>query len=209
MKKLLLVISALLVSQIMMAQGLKFGPRVAISSNSIKASDLVVTSSAAAQDLKLSLQEGNSKLQLGVFARLELLGLYVQPELLFSTNKIQYAWEDAVNGSTTRTEKYTQLDIPVIAGIKIGPIRVQGGPVYQMNFGSASDLVDVDNFMREFETADLDIRAGVGVDIGPLIIDVTYQIPMGDTKDILVVDGINYEINTQKAHLVGSVGFAF
>lgn len=212
MKKLIILSLALLIGQALSAQKiLRFGPRVSMTSTTMKAGDLIVTDMQGLQDLKLSFQDSDASLQFGGFARLELLGLYVQPELMFGSTTMTYTWEspDPNVAPTTREEQVYNVNMPVLFGTKVGPIRLQGGPVYSFNFGEKSDLTDIDGYKRQFDKNDFDIRAGIGADLGPIILDLTYQIPLSSTQNVIEIDGLSYNINQPKGHLVGSLGFAF
>lgn len=212
MRKLLILSLALLIGQALSAQKiLRFGPRVGVTSTTLKAGDLIVTDMQGLQDLKLSFQDSDASLQFGAFARLELLGLYVQPEFMVGSTNVTYTWEspDPNTDPITREEKMYNVNVPVMFGTKLGPIRLQGGPVYGFSFGEKSDLTDLDGYQRQFDKNDFDIRAGIGADLGPIILDLTYQIPLGSTQNVIEIDGLSYNINQPRGHLVGSVGFAF
>lgn len=212
MKKLIILSLALFIGQALSAQKiLRFGPRVAVTSTTMKAGDLIVSDMAGLQDLKLSFQNSDASLQVGAFARLELLGLYVQPEVMIGSTSLTYTWDsdDPNMEPLIREEKMFNVNVPVLFGVKLGPIRLQGGPVYGFTFGEKSDLTDLDGYKRQFDKKDFDIRAGVGADLGPIILDLTYQMPISSTQNVITIDGLSYNINQPKGHLVGSVGFAF
>jgi hypothetical protein len=182
-----------------------------MTSATLKAGDLIVSDVQGLQDLKLSFENSDASLQFGGFARLELLGLYVQPEVMLGATTTTYSWQsnDPNTEPLTREEKVYNVNVPVLFGTKLGPIRLQGGPVYSFNFGEKSDLTDLDGYKRQFDKKDFDIRAGIGADLGPIILDLTYQIPISATQNVIEIDGFSYNINQPKGHLVGSLGFAF
>jgi hypothetical protein len=213
MKKLIIITFALLLGHMAFGQKiLRFGPRVAVTSSTLKAGDLIVKDAQGIQDLKLAFEQSNTNLQFGAFARLELLGVYVQPEFMVGRQSVIYQLEDPndPSRSETREESYYQVNAPIMLGMKVGPIRLQGGPVYQFQFANSSDLIDIDGYNRQFERSNFDIRAGVGADLGPIILDLTYQIPLSATENVITIEGFgDYQVNQPRGHLVGSLGFAF
>ncbi len=209
MKKLIVFSLALILSQVLYAQkNFQFGPRVSLASSSIQATDLTNPNT---QELVLAFKESNSSVQLGAFARVKLLGIYAQPEVLIGSTSIVYTQESpgANTEPAIRTEKAFNVNMPLMFGMKLGPIRLQGGPVYSFVFGEKSDLLDLDGYQRQFDKKDFDVRLGAGVDLGPVILDLTYQLPLSATQNLVTIDGFDYQIANPKGHLVGSLGFAF
>ena len=212
MKKLVLCCLLSLMLPAAFAQGLlQIGPKVSVSSNSVKPGDLIVLSSQDAKDLSLAFKESKSTLAVGGFVRINLLALFIQPEVMVSTSKIQYQWEELVHDGddAVRVEKFVNVDIPIVGGLKLGPLRLQGGPVYQMRFNSSSELVEIDQLGRRFRESNIDLRLGAGLDLGPVLLDVYYQMPFRESHDLVIINGDDYRLNTEKSQLVASLGFAF
>ena len=86
MKKILLFVSILAFSANISAQDFSWGPKLSLSSPSLKLKD--VKELGTVDEFVALLEERDAKLgyQIGVFARVSLLGIYVQPEVLFSNS---------------------------------------------------------------------------------------------------------------------------
>ncbi len=212
-KTLRLILGALLVfvAQILLmgslsAQAFKVGPRVGIASSAIDARNI-----QSFNDFAVSFQDGSPEYQIGAFARLQGLGLFVQPEFLFTTASASYLVEDLQNGGREIfREQYYNVELPLMAGLKLGPIRLQGGPVYRLNLGNSSDFFTAEGFSRSFTDATVGIQTGVGLDIGKkLIFDLKYELPLGDATDNITIFGQTHELSSRGAHFVASMGFSF
>src|SRR5476649_2213643 len=111
--------------------------------------------------------------QAGLFARIGG-AVYLQPEVYLSSSGGQFDSNDnTYSGKVT----FTDLNIPVLVGLKFGPknlnFRVMAGPTF------ISTLSRNENFSNGFNTAynnsTLGYQAGAGVDLGPITADIRYQ----------------------------------
>ena len=65
----------------------------------------------------------------GAFMRLTLFGIYLQPELLFSTRTNEYTVKNVqTSASSIVKQNFNKLDISVMLGLKLGPVRLNAGP---------------------------------------------------------------------------------
>lgn len=108
----------------------------------------------------------------GVFARIKITGFYIQPEAYF--NSVNGEYTDATDPNDVRTLEFNQnkIDMPILFGWKMGPLRINAGPVASFNL---DDEVDFDNSVSEYKSAVFAYQAGIGVDISKLIIDLRYE----------------------------------
>ena len=66
----------------------------------------------------------------GLFGRIKIANFFVQPELLFTSSGGQVKVQDITsNTETIKNQTYNKIDIPVLAGLKFGPARIEVGPV--------------------------------------------------------------------------------
>ena len=137
MKKLFLTIALVSCSLSISAQSFSWGPKIGIAVPSIKVSDVQDVNSGA-QALSL-LEDVNGKVSghIGVFARISLLGFYIQPELLVSSSKSEVGFNiptDDFNLESVMGEvKLNKLDIPVLIGKRFFKVlRVNAGPVFTL-----------------------------------------------------------------------------
>jgi Outer membrane protein beta-barrel domain len=118
---------------------------------------------------------------LGAYARIGRK-FFVQPEVLFSTKGGTVEILKAGNSSPVNVDvKFSQIDIPLLLGYKIGPLRLNAGPVASLNVAQGGELGDAlkvytsQNINKTIEQATFGYQAGVGLDLGSFNIDVRYE----------------------------------
>ena len=162
----MLTIMTLLMINITYAQ-FNFGPKVGLSSSKLD------FTSKSGNDGSISPGESTVGFHAGVFARVNLGGLYIQPEALFT----QSGGEIRLDGfaEDIREVQFNKLDIPVMVGMKFARIlRLQAGP--SLSFLLDAELDGLDQSIKSgYENATLGYQAGVGVDLWNLIIDLKYE----------------------------------
>jgi opacity protein-like surface antigen len=156
--------------------------------------------------------ENKTGYQVGAFARIGRT-IFIQPEVYFSAKEVNV---DVLNSLTTNQGvvgfSQKSLDVPVLLGIKLGPIRVLAGPVatYAISAstnpdaavksyfsGSSQDVINRSNFSYQ---------AGVGVDILNLSLDLRYEGAMSELKNTIAVpSGFNY--SQKPSYFQATLGF--
>lgn len=203
---LLILVAQLAFMGSLSAQSFKFGPRIGIASSPFEIQDI-----ENINDIAVTFQDGSPEYQVGAFARIAALGFFIQPEFLFTTASASYLVEDLRNGgSEIFNEQYYHVELPVMAGIKMGPIRLQGGPVYRLNLGNSSDFFTADGFSRSFTNSTVGVQTGIGVDIGKkLVFDLKYELPLAAASDDITIFGQTHSLSNRGAHAVASMGISF
>ncbi|RIJ43113.1 porin family protein [Pontibacter oryzae] len=112
---------------------------------------------------------------LGAFARLQVLGVLLQPEFILSSTGGKVEVTDNANSTNVHIEKFrfNRLDVPLLLGYNFLKVaRVQAGPM-------ASTLIsakqDGQNIKDHFASSDWGYQAGLGVDIWNLTLDIRYE----------------------------------
>lgn len=204
MKKILLFASLTLVPALTFAQGFQFGIKGGVNLSKLSFGNFVSTGTNAngsptvsvdGQTFRNNLSDSfDSKMgtSFGVYARLGG-NLFVQPEVLYSTRSGEFGV--VRNGQTeTATIKTTSFDVPLLLGIKGGPIRVMAGPVvsFRINdnqtLGSALDQYTKGTLNDAWSQAYYGYQVGGGLDIGSLGLDVRYE---GNISDVAVIKDSN------------------
>jgi len=108
----------------------------------------------------------------GLFARVKIAGFYIQPEAYFNAVRGEYI---DPNRPVNEPIKFNQnkIDMPVLFGWKMGPLRINAGPVASFNLDDLEDFEDAD--VDDYKTAVFAYQAGIGVDISKLIVDLRYE----------------------------------
>jgi hypothetical protein len=150
------------------AQFLTGGVKAGVGSSSVGIRDVTSNPSEYAK------KESVTSYHAGAFARVNILGLFIQPEAVFTQTGGRLEFNpDATLGSQVADIKFNRLDVPVMAGISIGNlIRVQAGPVASMLLSARQDGDNIKSFM---EKSDWGYQAGVGLDIQKFSVDLRYE----------------------------------
>jgi hypothetical protein len=97
---------------------------------------------ASVQDFFKNNSSNRTGYVVGAYARIGRK-LFIQPEILLSSKGGTF--EIFKNGSTTPVNvdvKFSQIDIPVLIGLKLGPLRLNAGPMASLNVGQGNQLGD-------------------------------------------------------------------
>jgi hypothetical protein len=117
--------------------------------------------------------------------------LFLQPELLYTTTEGQL--EIVRNGATEIvTVKSSSFDVPVLIGLKGGPLRFVVGPMASFRIDNNAGLSDA---LKQYTSGTLNdawskayysYQIGGGLDLGKLGLDVRH---IGNLSDVVQVNG--------------------
>jgi len=169
---------------------------------------------------KLEMNAKNAKagFQAGFFGRLTVLGIYVQPELIFSSTnsrievKKYYTNTDNVE-SQIKTQSFKKVDIPLLIGGKFGPLRVQAGPVGSFMLGEKSAIeaaLDQTEVEEKFNSATWGYQVGVGADFfNFLTLDLKYEGNLSALGDNVKIAGEPYPLDSRTSQFIFTAGIFF
>ena len=217
MKRLFIIALLIIPFGIVSNAQIKFGAKAGITSTSIKVNEVIAISDQADFD-ELVVKGENSKvgIQAGIFSRITIVNLYIQPELLFTSTGGDIEVTSFNDGNKIETEireqKFRQIDFPIMLGYKFGPARIQAGPVGTIVLGSdpALDMFENVDVKEEFNGATWGYQVGVGLDIFKKItIDLKYEGNLSKLGDGVTVGGETRSFDSRNSQLVASIGFFF
>jgi len=192
----------------------KFGIRAGLNTTSIDPNSLLILNNNDAEELRLGLERARYGYHLGVFLQLQADFLFIQPEVWFRSNSIDYKLEDLQVGTvnTIVTEQYQYLDIPVLLGLKLGPLRLGCGPVGHLFINSTSDIQEGnfgDDYDPRFRELTVGYIAGLGIDIWNFHIDFNYEGSFQNFGDHFYFFGERYAFDRSAARIIGTIGISF
>ncbi len=194
MKKILVTLALFGFALTGYSQNISFGPKVGLSQTNLDLKN---------QDFDSG--DGQVGYHLGVFARIGAAGFFVQPEVLFTQTSGRFTYSSPSTGSESQFDaNFNRLDIPIMAGFKIfNFLRLQAGPIASIDINS--ELRDAGNTVRDadFNQSSIGYQAGLGLDIGNLIIDGKYESSLGKITDNVG----NYSTDNRISQWILSVGF--
>ena len=107
-----------------------------------------------------------------------LLGIYIQPEIIFNSNRVSYKLDDLTIADTIeeiRTTRYQNIDVPVLLMVTPSIFKIYAGPVGHYFLNSISDIDDKYKIKEEFEKLRYGYQLGAGITFKGLTVDVRYE----------------------------------
>jgi hypothetical protein len=177
MKKFILIVFSVFIMLPAFSQ-VKFGLKAGLSTTNLKMEDLKTLTSGETAYVVDAIKGANYGFHAGAFLRFSMLGFYMQPELLFASRTDEYTIADADNPASEiiKKQQFNQLELPIMLGLKLGPIRLNAGPSARLLINSPKDLIDDPNFKAMYHGLTFGYQAGLGVDILKRItLDLRYE----------------------------------
>jgi hypothetical protein len=204
MRKLLLLTLVVLLSVPAFSQ-IKFGLKAGIGSTTVPTYNI-----ASGTNNIEAVKSADIGFHFGAFLRLSLLGIYLQPELIFASNKYDYN-VTTVSGTDPLSQTYNRLQIPVLVGFKLGPLRINAGPAASIQIGSPSALINSANYSEMYKGATFGYQAGVGFDLfKKLTFDVRYAGNLsGKFGESVTIGTQNFKLDSAQPSVLLSVGLMF
>lgn len=194
MKKLSFTIVFMILASFGFSQNFSFGPKFGISSSQFEF-----------KNANYSTGDSEFGYHVGIFSRIGSAGFYLQPEVLFTQTKGSFSFTSAATSGTSKLDaNFNRLDVPILLGIKMLKIfRIQAGPIASFNINS--DLKNASGVVQsmDYKQATIGYRAGLGLDLGNLIIDAKYESAIGN-----VIENIgSFSTDQRFSQWILSVGF--
>ena len=163
MKRIIVIALVVLVSIPAFSQ-FKFGLKAGVSTTNLSMADLKTVTSGNTSYTVDAVTAAKYGFHGGAFVRLTLFGIYLQPELLFTTRTNEYTVNQLnANGSLTLLpvvkQNFNKLDIPVMLGLKLGPLRVNAGPVGSLLINSPKALISNPDYKNNYSRITIGYQA--------------------------------------------------
>jgi hypothetical protein len=206
MKKLIVIAFAFLLAAPLFSQ-VKFGLKAGVSTDfTFTNLDL---SQASVDVIVQNAKSAEWGFQGGAFLRVSFAGLYLQPEFLLATAANTLTYEGVVDGQPVDElleQKFTKLNIPVLLGVKLGPVRLNAGPAASILLSEPADMTEI----ATYKTATFGYQAGIGVDLfKKLTLDVRYEGNLNQFGDGITIGGETFEFDDRTGALLVHVGLIF
>jgi len=191
----------------------KFGLKAGLSTTNMKMEDIKTLTSGETQYVVNAIKEAKYGFHGGAFIRFSLMGLYVQPELLFASRTDEYTVADVDDPASEiiKKQQFNQLDLPIMLGLKLGPLRLNAGPSARLLINSPKDLIDDPDFKTMYNSLTFGYQAGIGVDIIKRItLDLRYEGSLQKYQtQIENVAGTRFTLDDRPNAFLFSVGIMF
>jgi hypothetical protein len=177
MKKLIVIILVVLLAVPAFSQ-FKFGIKAGVSTSSLSMATVKTLTSGTTSYTVDALTTAKYGFNGGLFMRLTILGIYVQPELLFDTRTNEYNVTKLgpTPVTTIAKQSFNKLDIPVMLGFKLGPLRLNAGPSASILINSPKDIINSPDYKGMYSKMTVGYQAGIGLDLlKTLTFDIRYE----------------------------------
>ena len=214
MKKLFAFILIVILSLPAFSQ-IKFGLKAGVSTTSLSMPSITTITSGSTTYTVDGLTSAKYGFHGGAFVRLTLFGVYIQPELLFSTRTNEYTVSNVTNQASpvsyVAKQTFNKLDIPVMVGLKLGPLRLNAGPSGSLLINSPKSLFTDPDYKNNYNRMTFGYQAGVGFDLlGLLTFDVRYEGSLKKYQNqIQNLTGTKYNLDDRPNAFLFSVGLMF
>lgn len=205
MKKVLVILSAILLAAPLYSQ-VKFGLKVGAST------DFTFTNQTLkGTDINVILQNAKNAewgFQGGVFMRASFSGLYLQPEFLMATATNSVSYEDVEAGGVPviYNQKFNKINIPVLLGFKLGPVRLNAGPAASILISDPKEIIEGATYKR----ATFGYQAGLGFDLlKKVTFDLRYEGNLNQFGDQITIAGQTFTLDDRTGALLLHVGLIF
>jgi hypothetical protein len=152
------------------------------------------------------LQAGDAKLNYhaGVYLKVKLLGLFVQPELLFShiQQDLRPKYSASANGPSELSITFNRIDVPALIGTQIGPFRLMAGPIFSIHTNEVTKNLEDDLKLGSFG-----YQAGLGLEIGKICVDLRYEDHLSPFASQLLVNNTAYLADLRASMFKLAIGY--
>lgn len=156
----------------------------------------------------ISYDKANLGFQGGIYGRINLGGMFIEPGLMFNSTEVSYTL-DGENGSlvnNVKNESFTNLDIPLLVGCKLLFMDLFVGPVAHIHIDSTSDLFDISEYDQKFNNAEYGFRAGLGVEVGNVNLSLEYEGNFSNFGDHITIAGQEFDFGDKPSRLLLNLG---
>lgn len=198
------------------AQLLRFGIKGGVSSTSVKFNNSTWQSVQTSEGpMDLIVEQGNAKLGLhiGLFSRIQILGFWLQPELLFTQSRGEFIYNQVGTSiSSVKDQKFNKIDVPIMAGWKFGPARIGLGPIasIMINESESYNGFSLTNVSNDFKKATFGYQVGVGLDIFKFAtLDLKYEGNLSKFGSGVTIGGVEHKFDQRNPQWIASLGIFF
>ncbi|MCK5135389.1 MAG: PorT family protein [Bacteroidales bacterium] len=210
MKKLFLVlVASFFIFQVTDAQMFKYGIKAGIGFSSLKIEDITgIDDGNSVYDLITG--DGVTGYHVGVQTRIKIAMLYIQPEVYFNAGGGTVDQVVAGGATEVMNIKFSRIDVPLLVGVKLGPIRLNAGPVGSYVLSETNDLTELSPDFELFTSAmTWGFQAGIGVGLSKLSLDARYEGSLSELGESLSIGGSDFALDARPSQWIISLGVWF
>ncbi len=216
MKRIITTLTFCLIITTLSFGQIKYGIRGGVNTLQIdKNSSISPVGQLTSQITSLAIEQTRPGVAAGLFLQGKIKKLFIQPEVLFSQTRVNYniTYLDPIDLQNTindvKSEKSQYIDIPVLIGMKFGPVRLSIGPEAHIFLNSTSELIEYENYEQKFKTATYSWVADIGLDYRKFLFDIRYEGNFSAIGNQFVIEGTSYQFDKTPGRWVFTAGVYF
>ncbi|GLR16505.1 hypothetical protein GCM10007940_11200 [Portibacter lacus] len=193
----------------MVSAQFEYGLRLGMSTQDVNTEALSLQNNSFS-DLKISLGEASYGYHVGLYTQFKLAGITISPEITLNSNTYEYRLNEFnESGGVEKIiqDQYQYVDIPILFGIKLGPLRAYAGPEAHYFINSFSKLADENGFEEQVTKLQYGAIAGAGLNVGKLRLDVRYELNFSNFEDHILYNNEGLDFNSDDSRLIFSLGY--
>ncbi len=172
----------------------KFGAKAGLTFN---AGDGIIKT---VNDVYQEKGEGSIGYHAGFYAKVELTGLYIQPEIYYLHYATDYSGDEDV------TAVYNRIDVPINVGFSVAKLaRLQAGPLLSYYLKENFKGIKVENLQQD--NFNVGMQLGAGVDVGKLSFDLRYDLSLMERQSKFVLENTDFKVEDTPKLLHLSVAY--
>ena len=191
----------------------RFGIKAGINTVDIDREEINITDSEGRDRLKIAIDEANYGINIGLFLLAKSKHFFVMPELIYNSNSTDYKLDTlgSLGGYLDGVfqEKYQNLDIPIMMGVRFDFLRIGAGPVGHVFLNSTSDLLDFEGYEQDFKSLTLGYQVGLGIDLWSINLDFRYEGNFTNYGDHFRFFGAEVPLSNTPERFIGTIGISF
>lgn len=150
----------------------------------------------------------------GGILQVSFANIFIQPELLFVSNGSHLRLRVPNQDDFFFTQNFSKIDLPVLVGVKFGPLRLGAGPVASYVLHSTSGLAESDahrelDLRERFNDVTFGYQVGVGLDVGNIILDLKYEGSLSRLGEGVTLGETSFPFDTRPRQFILSIGLLF
>ncbi len=206
-KTFLFSVAIIFLAQISQAQLFSYGIKAGVGFSSIPFDDITgIQDGSDAYDLVTG--DGVMGYHVGIQTQVKVAMLVVKPEVYF--NAAGGTVEQVVDGGANEVlnVNFSRVDVPLLVGVKLGPARINAGPVGSYVISEETELTEIIPDYELFsKSMTWGFQAGIGVDLMKRIsIDARYEGSLVKIGDEFNIDGGDFVFDARPRQWLISLG---
>lgn len=138
----------------------------------------------------------------GLYVNINLPVFHIRTELLYTYINYEITSTSISNEVETFDFEFNRFDVPILAGMRFGPLRLNAGPVMSFTISEPNEA-----FQKGIKDASWGYQAGIGLDIKKLSLDIRYEGAFSKLADSITIDGEDYATDARASQILIGIGY--